>query len=222
MKRVAILVTFAACHDELVQPWQLDHDRIVAARATPAGIASGEAAQLDALIAHEGGVTDVEMPTGATAAGAPGGLFTAVHFMFDHWEIQAPDDAQLAAARAELGLAATAPVPLEVTLVFPGKLVASKLVWLGESRANPALPAITIDGVAPGTTLDLPRGRDITLSATGDDVSWLSSTGTLHDDDANVATLDVARGDPATGELAVVVRDGAGGIVWQVWSITTH
>ena len=221
MKRVAILV-LAACHDELVQPWQLDHDRIVAARATPAGIASGEAAQLDALIAHEGGVTDVEMPTGATAAGAPGGLFTAVHFMFDHWEIQAPDDAQLAAARAELGLAATS-LPGNTSVTSSGTgAVASKLVWLGESRANPALPAITIDGVAPGTTLDLPRGRDITLSATGDDVSWLSSTGTLHDDDANVATLDVARGDPATGELAVVVRDGAGGIVWQVWSITTH
>ena len=222
MRPALVALLLAGCHDELVEPWQLDHDRIVAARAEPAGIVTGEVALLDGLVAHAGAVT-TEPPTGATAPDAPAGLFTAVHFLFDHWQIDAPDAAQLAAARSELGLPVDAAVPLDVTLVF-GSLVAQKRVWLGESRMNPALPAILVDG-APAEqldVLDLAGGHGIALSAaapTG--VTWLSSIGTLHDASAPQAVLDLDAA-PASGELVVVIRDGTGGMVWHVWTITTH
>src|SRR6185436_20837894 len=83
-----------------------------------------------------------EAPRNAAAVSAPGDLFTAVHFNIDHWEVRGPDEAQLANARVALGLPDGAPVPLEVTLEFPGPLYATKTVWLGDSRANPATPTL--------------------------------------------------------------------------------
>jgi hypothetical protein len=212
-----LLLFLAACHAELEPPWQLDHDRVVAVRATPPGIVTGETALLDALVSHAGAPTDVEAPTGATATHAPGRLFEIVHFVFDHWEIQAPDDAMLADARTALGLAPDAPVPLEITLDFRGGLVATKVVWLGEARANPVLPAVTIDGAAPGASIEVGAGATVTLSAAADDVRWLTSVGELEDADAPVAYLHA--GGAQEGEFVVVVRDGDGGIVWQVWPI---
>lgn len=225
MTRAVLVLAVAACHVDLVPPWQLDQDRLVAVRVTPPHVAAGEVALVDALVAHAGGSTtgrtSIESPRGITAAGAPGGLFTAVNFSIDHWEVRGPDDAGLAAARAELGLAADAPVPVELTCVFE-TLIANKVIWLGDSRPNPDLPPILIDGAVPGATLDVPAGRDLQLSAVAEDVRWFSSAGTLVDDDQPTATLHVAPEDPPSGELAVVVRDGAGGVVWQVWPITAH
>ena len=42
------------CTDDVDPPWQLDHDRIVAVRATPPRIASGETARLDVLRRAQG------------------------------------------------------------------------------------------------------------------------------------------------------------------------
>jgi hypothetical protein len=221
MKR-ALLLVLAACHVDLEPPWQLDHDRILAVRVTPPHLAAGEVALVDALVAHAGGPTTIEAPRGITATDAPGGLFTAVNFSIDHWEIHGRDDAGLADARAELGLAADAPVPLELTVVITQTLVAKKVIWLGDSRANPDLPAVIVDGVPPGPALDVPIGRDIPASAIASDVSWFTSVGTLVDDDQPTATLYVAPEDPRSGEFAVVVRDDAGGVVWNVWPIEAH
>ena len=218
-RALVTLVGLAACHAELEPPWQLDHDRIVAVRATPPGIAAGETALIDGLVAHAGQPTDVEAPTGATAPTAPGGLYTIVHFVFDHWEIQGPDDTALAPARAELGLGPTDPVPLDVTLVFHD-LVATKRVWLGESLANPAPPEILIDGAAPITTIVVARDSDVKVEADATDVRWFTSVGALDAADQPVATLHA--GDPAQGEFAVVVRDGTGGMSWQVWPLESR
>ena len=100
MRTALVALLLAGCHDELVEPWQLDHDRIVAARAEPAGIVTGEVALLDGLVAHAGGTVTTEPPTGATAPDAPAGLFTAVHFLFDHWQIDAPDAAAMSDAQS--------------------------------------------------------------------------------------------------------------------------
>ena len=111
MRSLLLLWALAAC-DEIVtdEPWQLDHDRLLAVRSAPPHIATGEIALLDALVAHGGGPTTVEAPRTASAAFAPADLFDTVQFYIDHWRIEGPDESRLVAARQELGLAAGAPV----------------------------------------------------------------------------------------------------------------
>jgi hypothetical protein len=145
-------------------------------------------------------------------------LYAAVHFVFDHWQVDGPDEAQLAAARAEMGLAADAPVPLDVTVQVKGPLYAEKRVLLGATAANPAMPAVMIDGVAAPGAITLGPHRAVPLLMQAQDVRWLTSCGELTDDREAAATL--ATGDACSGELVAVVRDGAGGVVWQVWPLT--
>ena len=216
-----------ACVDNIDPVWQLNHDRIVAVRATPPHVPAGGVATLDGLVAHRGAPPDVEVPMFATAMDPATGLSPVVMQSGGAWQVTAPDDAQLAQARAKLGLAAGAPVPFSVTVAFPDSngehLVATKLVYFGDAQDNPALGAVTVDGAAPaGGDLGVPPDTDVPLAIDTDPmnkVSWLSSCGTLHDDTEHDATLHVQPKDPQHGELAVVVREPDGGVVWQVWTI---
>jgi hypothetical protein len=209
-----------ACTDEQAPRWSLDIDRIVAVRATPPHIATGDVARLTALLANADGTTAEAEPTRATAAFAPGGLFVAVHFDIDHWQIEGPDPAMLADARAELGLSDDSPVPLDVTLQFPGNRYATKTVWLGDRTDNPTLGAVAVDGALPSDDIPVTRGDTLSLLievAATDRVRWLTSCGTLEDDTASRARFAVD--DPCTGELAVVVRDEGGGVAWRTFSV---
>src|SRR5574337_1846950 len=136
--------------------------------------------------------------------------------------VTAPDDAGLAAARTELGLAADAPVPLVVG-VESGGLAATKTVWLGASADNPVLTGVTIAGAPRPAMLVVPKLTDVRLFVEADDsvdiVNWLTSCGTMHDFDLHSAYLRVEKNDPQSGELALVLRDGQGGVAWQVWPI---
>lgn len=221
MKRALLLVT-VGCSDEaaLTPPWQLAHDRVVAVRVTPPHLLPGETARIEGLIARANEPVFTAEPTGASAPFAAAGLFVAVHYNLDHWEINGPDEPKLADARAELGLAADAPVPLVVTLQFPGPLYAEKTVWLGDSHANPVLPDVRIDGEPAGDSIALAvrAGAHVVIEARdGDRVRWLSSCGELAHADEPEAELVFER--PCAGELAVVVRDTLGGIVWHVWPL---
>ncbi len=225
MKRLAVCA-LAACAPDTVAPWELDYDRIVAVRATPPHLRAGEVAQLDALIASAGEPVTEQSPARASAVGAAAGLFTAVRFNLDHWEINAPDEAQLDAARAELGLADEAPVPLPLTLRFGSALYAEKLVWLGDAHDNPPPPSILVDGTEHTDTVDaieLPLSQDVRLEiAEGSNyrVRWLTSCGDLVDDGAAQARI---RSDRAcAGELTVVVRDDLGGVTWRVLPIVAR
>ncbi len=213
MKR-ALLLAFAACTEtHEVQPWQLDHERVVAVRATPPHIAPGEISMFDALLAHEDGPTTVEPVYNAAAPFAPGDLYTAVHFYIDHWQIDGPSEERLAVARDELGLPPGTPVPLDVTLELRGPLYAQKTVFLGDSRANPPAPVLTHGP-------DLEVGREYTLEVQappGGNVRWLTSCGTLRDDTMPRATHVVD--EACDGELVVVLRDGDGGVAWVVQQI---
>ncbi|HEX5060565.1 MAG TPA: hypothetical protein VFV99_14455 [Kofleriaceae bacterium] len=213
MKRALLLAVAACSEPATLEPWQLDHDRVVAVRAEPPHLASGEIGMFDALIAHEGGPTTVEVARNAAATSAASDLFTAVHFNIDHWQIDGPDEARLAAARAELGLPDGAPVPLLVSLEFPGPLYADKTMWLGDSAANPAPPAISYGP-------DLEVGREyqpVFIPPPGSTVRWLTSCGTLTGDTEPRATHIIE--EPCTGELVLVLRDPLGGVAWQVMSI---
>ena len=228
MKRALILVVLAACADTTDPIWQLDHDRIIAVRVTPPHIPSGERATVDALMAHKGGPTDVETPLGVTAP--PGALPELASAVQPDGSIVAPDEATLDQARAELGLDPGAPVPFELGAAFgtgPQPLLAVKSIYFGDAADNPSLPPITVNGSAPadGAAITIPYDTDVPLVATVPDpmwkVDWMTSCGTMHDDDEHSAFVHVQPGDPLSGELAVIVRDTAGGVVWDSWSIAS-
>ncbi|HEU4731550.1 MAG TPA: hypothetical protein VFT22_26830 [Kofleriaceae bacterium] len=214
----------AACTGDLDPPWQLDHDRIVAVRATPPSIPAGATSTLDALLGHKGAGTTVAPPEAAQVV-SPTSLSDALSLTGGQWTITAPSEERLAAARAELGLAPGAPVPLEVGVSYAGMtLVATKSVALGVAADNPTLDGVMLDG-KPASDTELVVGKlvAVPLSIHADDtefdVTWLTSCGTMHDFDLPSAHLEVEADDPDAGELAVVLRDGKGGVAWSVWPI---
>jgi hypothetical protein len=224
--RVLVVVALlAACGGDLDPPWQLDHDRIVAVRATPPAIVSGERAQLDGLIALAGSST-VEQPPEVAMVISPESLASALAFEGGAWVVTAPDEAALAAARTELGLEAGAPVPLQLGVAYANQsLIGLKSILLGTSAANPTMPTPLIDGAPappPGTELVVGSLVDVPLSIEvleTDEVNWLTSCGEMHDFDLPSAYLRVEVDSPTEGELAVVLRDDRGGVTWQVWPI---
>lgn len=226
MKRALVVLALSAvgCAEEVALPWELDHDRIVAVRATPPSVLAGERSELDALVALEGATTSERAPEAATVV-SPASLANTLSFDGGKWVVTAPDDAALDAARLELDLEAGEPVPLQVGVQYgAGKLLATKTVWLGRAAINPALTAMTIDGGSAETQAEVVVGTrvDVRLSvevAERDEVNWLTSCGTMHDYDLPEAYLRVEDDDPTEGEIAVVIRDKNGGVAWRVWPI---
>lgn len=219
--------TLAACAGDVDEPWFLDHDRIVAVRATPPGIVSGERAVLDALLGTKGQPTHEATPDLATVV-SPQSLQDILAPGPEGWIVTAPDEARLAAARTELGLEPGAPIGVQVGVSYAaGTLFALKTIWLGESRTNPTLEGLMIDGAAPTTdAVAFARDVEVPLSVTADaslmKVNWLTSCGTMHDFDLPSAYLVIEAADPDAGELAIVLRDRIGGVTWRVWSLTTR
>jgi hypothetical protein len=220
----ALVSAVPGCTGDTDPPWQLDHDRIIAVRATPPRIAAGEQAVLDALIGTKGSPVAERPPEHATVL-SPVSLAAAVTQDAARWVVTAPSDEALAGVRAELGLPADALVPLEVRVTYAGgSLLAVKTVWLGGAAVNPTMTDIEIDHArATATEVVVAPLQDIPLSSGLDDahydVTWLSSCGTMHDFDLPDAYLRIEADDPASGELALVVRDSSGGVTWQVWLI---
>jgi len=230
-------VALGACTGDLDPAWQLDHDRIIAVRATPPSITSGQTSTLDSLIGAKGAKTRVAAPDGAMVV-SPTSLSDVLAFTGGQWVVTAPSEDRLVAARAELKLADGAPVPLQVgvayTLPAPkDPLVAIKIITLGQAANNPTLEALNVminDQPAmfedpPATESEIIVGKlvNVPLSIDVDDVNfdvaWLTSCGTMHDFDLPKAHIKVEADDPQDGELAVVLRDAAGGVAWNVWSI---
>lgn len=230
MKRTLLLaVLLAGCVDDIDEEWQLDHDRIIAVRASPPRIVSGERAVLDVLVGRKGDHTLETAPAGAQVV-SPESLADLVTVDSQGWGVTAPLEDRLAATRVELGLEPDTPVPLVVGVAvteasFPsgvGPFAATKTVWLGESAQNPTLDDVTIDGAPPPAELVVGAEVDVRLSAPfaePDRVRWMTSCGTMHDFDLPDAYLRVEPEDPTAGDLAVVVRTANGGVAWRVWPI---
>ncbi len=218
---ILALLALAACTDDTDPAWQLDHDRIIAIRATPPAIAAGEQAVIDGLRGFHGAPVAEAAPDAVTVV-SPASLADAVATDGARWTATAPGDDRLAAARVELGLAAGAPVPLAIEARY-GTLRATKTIWLGDHASNPTMPGIAIDRAAPPDAVVVPPDTDVPLSVDvsdpAADVNWLTSCGTMHDFDLASAHLHVEPDDPATGQLALGVRDGHGGVSWQIWPI---
>lgn len=220
---IAVLAT-AACAGDLDPPWQLDHDRIVAVRVTPPGIAPGQTAAIDALLAHKDLPTSVAAPELATVV-SPASLSDVLSIRAGSWVVTAPSEDRLVAARSELGLEPGAPVPLQIGVSYANRtLFATKTISLGRPADNPQLAGITIDGKDPGDA-EIAVGKlvKVPLAVPADDaqvdVAWLTSCGTMHDFDLPQAYLLVEADDREAGELAVVLRDSHGGVDWRMWPI---
>jgi hypothetical protein len=222
---LAVLLT--GCTQGIDPAWQLDHDRVITVRSAPPRIASGEVAEIDALLGRDGQPPGEVDPDTAEVV-SPASLDGALARQATRWTVTAPGADQLAAARAELGLDPGEPVPLRLRVTFadPG-LVAYKIVWLGEHADNPVIDPVTIDGVDAGSAsqLTVAAGVDVPLAVDFDDsyvVNWLTSCGTMHDFDLANAYLRVEPEDPRSGSLAIVVRDERGGVAWRVWPIAAE
>lgn len=221
MKRLLFLLAFTACTDDTDPPWQLDHDRIIAVRATPPHLDAGEQAVIDGLTGAKGAPVSEGAPDEVTLISAYG---TVTHDR--GWRVTAPDAATLAQARADQALAAGAPVPLVIEVRY-GRFYATKTIWLGSSSTNPAMTDIDVNQqgepsapitIAPDTKVPL----SIALDDVDYDVTWLSSCGTMHDFDLPSAYLRVEKDDPTSGQLVLVVRDASGGVNWKIWAIAAE
>jgi hypothetical protein len=97
-------------------------------------------------------------------------------------------------------------------------------VYLGDALDNPPLGAVTVGGaaVADGAVVDTGVDVELTVAAADTDrVDWFTSLGELSDADDAAATL-VPDGAVTSGDLAVVVRDAAGGVAWGYWSLAVQ
>jgi hypothetical protein len=227
--RCAALVIAAAamaCAGDLDPKWQLDHTRIIAVRATPPGIASGQSSTIDALLGTKGAPTSVAPPQLAEVV-SPMSLADVLTSSGGTWTVTAPSEDRLAAARTELMLAADAPVPLELGVSYDDQaLIATKVVFLGAPADNPMLINVMIGGQpAPpsGSQITIDKTAKTLVSIDADntvfDVEWVTSCGTMHDFDLPNAYLKVESDDPTSGEFGVVLRDPMGGVAWQIWPI---
>jgi hypothetical protein len=225
---IFVLALFAiGCDGDLDPPWELDHDRIIAVRATPPGIVDGERSELDALLSAKGGATSIAPPLAAQVI-SPLALASALKNDAGKWVVEMPTAAALDAARTELKLAADAPVPLRVGvgyIVNGVELAALKTVLLGKSIANPLLAEMIIDGESldSKTEIVVPKLIDVRFSVSAipdDDVNWLTNVGEMHDFDLPQSYLRVEKDeDKFEGELVLVRRDPEGGVVWRIWPL---
>jgi len=184
---------------------------------------------LDALVAHASGPPTIESPITATVAGT---MRVSLVQTGPAWTLVAPDTATLAAMRPAMGLPPDAPVPVEVMMTFShgdnralAPLEVQKTVWIGEPRDNPPMPAIQVSDAPAGDQIVVPADRDVYLSTTVPDgwhVNWLTSAGTLYQDNQPTSFIHIGAKDPQSGELACVIRDDQGGVAWKVWPLRTQ
>lgn len=226
MRWLLLVAALAACGEDLDLPWDLDHDRIIAIRAEPPAIVSGETSTIDGLTGTKGGPT-TEGPPIQVIVVQPQSLTDLVSQDVDgNWIVTAPDEERLATTRTELGLEATDPVPLQLGVAFTATQAGVKTVKLGTSAPNPVLGVMQFNGAPippPEEELVVASLVDIPMSVDAletDEVNWLTSVGEMHDFDLPSAYLRVEEDNelPA-GEFAIVLRDDKGGVTWQVWPI---
>lgn len=230
---LAVVFVLVGCNADIDEPWELDHDRIIAVRANPPRILPGETSTLELLLGYEELPVEQRPPNFAGVV-SPESLKDLVKPDAGQWVVTAPSEDQLAAARAELKLQPGAPVPLQVgvaaTWPYPVASIdgmtfgATKTIWLGDSWANPTMSGMLINGASPEQDeLVVPKDEKVPLFVEADDtihiVNWLTSCGEMHDFDLHSAYLVVTPESNQEGELALVYRDDKGGVSWRVWKI---
>jgi hypothetical protein len=235
---IALCVLAFGCSDFRTPP-DLRYARVLAVRAEPPAITAGQRARIELLVSADDGTVAVRPPDRAALAGpqagrpaAPAAAMALIVQEGDAWFVNAPSDADLAIGRAALGLPADAPLPLmiEVHAALAGlDRVAEKVVLLGAPGANPAITAITVNGVplGEGGEAVVPATGDVLLAGTalgpatpGGTISfaWFTSFGKVEKYLQPVATLKEQKaGDKGT--LLLIARDDHGGVTWRIASL---
>lgn len=225
-----VVIALGGCIDVIDARWTLDHDHVIAARATPPRVREGEGTNVDALVAHAGRAPTVENPMTAELSNPPQQLARSLRQTADGaWRLDVPNAETLAPAHAALGLPEDAPIPVDILLTFPNQSIhragvesfkVKKTVWIGEPSLNPTVPAILVDGAAITDEVVVPLDRDVYLEIAGAEpglrVNWLTNVGDLFQDDNPRAFVHVLPAQARMGELVVVVRDDVGGVAWRV------
>jgi hypothetical protein len=236
LRLLALAAALVGCNADIDEPWELDHDRIIAVRAEPPAIMPGETSQIDLFLGYEAMGPEEKRPDFVTVI-APMSLADTVQFDGAQWNVTAPSEERLAAARAELRIEdPTAPVPLQlgVAIAWPTPVMspegngfgASKVVWLGGEGVNPPMNGLLIGGVEPAPDAEIvfskEPGARTDLYVEADDqvdiVNWLSSCGNVHDFDLHAAYVTFDPEDRTEGQFAVVLRDPLGGVTWRYWN----
>jgi hypothetical protein len=194
---IALSLSLVACAE--AGEARLDHAQILAVRAEPPHVAPGQQARIDVLAGDDSGAVFEADPETLVA----GEL--VVEHTAGGWFVT---------AGAVPGLA-----NLAVTLTIDGlEWRADKALIVGAPGANPRVAAMQVDG-SSAATLVAPTGSKPAVTAIGEGgglltYAWYSSVGDLQFYRQPTAILDAA--EPAEGQLLLVVRDGAGGVGWQV------
>jgi hypothetical protein len=201
MKKLMLMsLSLAACAESADA--RLDHAQILAVRTEPASIAPGQRARVDVLAGDDAGNVFVTAPDTLSAIGAQGPL--RVESTADGLYVtggSAPEIAKLALSVAIDGTDWTA----------------TKSLVIGEPHDNPQV-GMMIDGAEASEMLaDVGSTPQLSARATGIEpftYAWYSSVGDLKKYRQPTAELDAS--DAADGTVLLVVRDGAGGVGWNI------
>lgn len=218
------LPLLASCADDVAQPYDLDHARILAVRTDLAQLGPGDRSALEVLVTDSAASPYLASPAQLEVRLAPElarpELASLLVSSPDGWAVHAPDADTLAQARAALGLPASEPLPLPLTLrvrTADGVLEAQKVVLLGAHLPNPPAPEISL--------LERAVGQDTELSlealAMPQDASvrWFAWPGELTSYTQPAATWTLSPDERPQARLALVLRNPQGGIAWQVRSL---
>lgn len=218
MRAIIIATTvlaLAGCTD-FDLPSALTREQVVAVRATPASPAPGTRARLEALIAGPDGIVDDAELTWSLSQPTDGATI----------EIDPEGSAWLAVA------ADMEPGPVGVALAVSGAsgeaIDALKTVEVrAEERDNPGPMGVRADDQpVAGAELRVAVGATVALTAEPEgveapQVSWYATVGEIELYRRNPTEL-VAPEEPGDGWLIAVVRDGAGGVAWQIVSLVVE
>lgn len=223
-----LLTTMMGCSDEIAEPFQLDHARILAIRLDPAVLPPESTAALDVLFTDSSARPRLATPEQIDVSLPPeldrAELRTVLRRSRDGWRIDSPDTATLLAVRAALGTADNDPVllPIEIEIRSEdGPLYAQKLVAFGAVATNPAPPQLRVQNGNVDDMARIPLADDVALEvqSAGETISyrWFSSLGEMRRYTQPQATISLDAADRGrSGYLAVVARTSAGGVSWKI------
>lgn len=215
------LALLAACADDVAQPYQLDHARILAVRTDLAQLGPLDRSTLEVLVTDSTAAPYLASPAQLEVRLAPElarpELAPLLVASPDGWAVHAPDAATLAQARLALGLPAEEPLPLPLSLrvhTSDGILEAQKVVLLGAHLPNPPPPELSLAERAVG--LDTELSLEALAMPADASVRWFAWPGELTSYTQPSATWTLSPDERAQARLALVLRTPDGGVAWQV------
>lgn len=222
------------CADDVAEPYHLTHPRVLAIRTEPAVIPAGVTARLDVLYTDGASpprlATADELSVSLPAELDRPELAQLVSREAEAWVVRGPDEATLAAARAELSLPAGAPIPLPIDVALrpatatQTPLLAQKVLTFGTIVGNPEPPVLTLDDQQITDGVNVPHGAELPLTAAvplaepPEEISyrWFASFGELRRYTQPLALITAEADERGPGSLLVIARTPAGGVSWTL------